>query len=196
MFAELGRYLWWWPYEHRHSRLIFVVPLLVLGGTAAIVNNVVNGRLEAAFVSVGLVMIGFAILFLNFFTMVHTRPWNVPFWFETQNAQRAMCAQHGQIPRLPTGESMCGVSIGVGTVQAPLNGLRHPEADGSNGWYLWSGESLEKDPAFFEPVHYKHMAEREPAVLPYMALPPGWRFLIADGHEDVWFDETLLSPSD
>ncbi len=27
-----------------------------------------------------------------------------------------------------------------------------------------------------------------PEVLPYLALPPGWRFLIADGYEDGWFD--------
>ncbi|WP_459166268.1 hypothetical protein [Sinorhizobium meliloti] len=26
-------------------------------------------------------------------------------------------------------------------------------------------------------------------------MPPGWRFLIANGYEDVWYDETLLSPS-
>jgi hypothetical protein len=27
---------------------------------------------------------------------------------------------------------------------------------------------------------------------PYLALPPGWRFLIAPDYEDVWFDESLL----
>jgi hypothetical protein len=26
----------------------------------------------------------------------------------------------------------------------------------------------------------------------YLALPPGWRFLIATNHEDVWFDAALL----
>ena len=25
-------------------------------------------------------------------------------------------------------------------------------------------------------------------------LPPGWRFLIAPGHEDVWYDGSLLDP--
>jgi hypothetical protein len=26
----------------------------------------------------------------------------------------------------------------------------------------------------------------------YLGLAPGWRFLIAPGYEDVWFDEILL----
>jgi hypothetical protein len=29
-------------------------------------------------------------------------------------------------------------------------------------------------------------------VFPYLALPPGWRFLLAPGYEDVWYDPTLL----
>lgn len=28
----------------------------------------------------------------------------------------------------------------------------------------------------------------------YLALPPGWRFVIgADGYEDVWYDASLLA---
>ena len=30
------------------------------------------------------------------------------------------------------------------------------------------------------------------SVVPYLSLPPGYRFQIADGYEDVWFDLTLL----
>jgi hypothetical protein len=37
------------------------------------------------------------------------------------------------------------------------------------------------------------VAEWCPAVLPYLELPPGWRFLIALGHEDVWEDPSLLN---
>jgi hypothetical protein len=28
--------------------------------------------------------------------------------------------------------------------------------------------------------------------MPYLSLPPGWRFLIAPGHEDVWEDQSLF----
>ncbi|WP_441294952.1 immunity protein Imm33 domain-containing protein [Massilia antarctica] len=30
------------------------------------------------------------------------------------------------------------------------------------------------------------------SVVPYLSLPPGYRFQIADGYEDVWFDPALL----
>jgi hypothetical protein len=29
-------------------------------------------------------------------------------------------------------------------------------------------------------------------VLPYLALPPGWRFFLATGVEDAWYDPKLL----
>ena len=75
----------------------------------------------------------------------------------------------------------------------PLNGLRHrPEGD-TAGWYIWAGEVLSGDPGFFQPVHVSHLGEWCPPVLPYLGLPPGWRFQIAPGHEDVWFDASLIS---
>lgn len=35
--------------------------------------------------------------------------------------------------------------------------------------------------------------DRCPEVLPYLGLPPGWRFRIAPGHSDVWDDPELLT---
>lgn len=42
------------------------------------------------------------------------------------------------------------------------------------------------------PLHVGHLAEWCPDALPYLALPPGWRFLIAPGYEDVWEDPALF----
>jgi hypothetical protein len=39
---------------------------------------------------------------------------------------------------------------------------------------------------FFLPLHTRHLTTRLPEVLPYLALPPGWRILIAAGYEEVW----------
>jgi hypothetical protein len=64
-----------------------------------------------------------------------------------------------------------------------------------SGWYIWAGTELSASPDFFRPLHLTHVPEWCPAVMKYLGLPPGWRFLIADGHEDVWFDESLLSAS-
>lgn len=45
---------------------------------------------------------------------------------------------------------------------------------------------------FYKPVHTAHLETWCADAVPYLGLPPGWRFLLAPGHEDVWFDETLL----
>ncbi len=60
------------------------------------------------------------------------------------------------------------------------------------GWYLWAGEEFSWDADFFQPVHVEHLRLWRPEVSQYLALPPGWRFLIAPGYEDVWYDEGLL----
>src|SRR4051794_29581360 len=77
----------------------------------------------------------------------------------------------------------------------PVNGLRHPPEAETTGWYLWAGEELSEAPDFFLPLHARHLSQWRPQVLPYLLLPPGWRFLIAPGYEDVWYDETLLDLS-
>lgn len=61
-----------------------------------------------------------------------------------------------------------------------------------SGWYVWGGE-LSADPEFFKPLHVCHLADYAPELLPFLALAPGWRVLLAPGHEDVWYDEALLA---
>jgi hypothetical protein len=73
----------------------------------------------------------------------------------------------------------------------PINGLRHePEGD-TTGWYIWAGEDLSDAPDFFRSLHVGHLTDWCPQVVPYLALPVGWRFLLAFGYEDVWFDANL-----
>lgn len=76
----------------------------------------------------------------------------------------------------------------------PINGLRHrPEGD-TNGWYIWAGEDFSDNENFFLPLHTTHLQIWRPEVIPFLALPPGYRFLIGEnGYEDVWFDESLLN---
>ena len=47
------------------------------------------------------------------------------------------------------------------------------------------------DADFFKPLHVEHR-EYMPAAVAHLCLPPGWRFLLAPGYEDVWADSTLL----
>lgn len=73
----------------------------------------------------------------------------------------------------------------------PIHGLRHPPADGTSGWFVWSGEFSDDDD-FFRPWHQAHFDERWPKLAHLLELPPGSRFLVAPGFEDVWRDELLL----
>jgi hypothetical protein len=90
-------------------------------------------------------------------------------------------------------EFKVGVSDNLGSGVLPLNGLRHPQSGDTSGWYLWAGEELSTAADFFRPIHANHLIELCPTVLKYLALPSGWRFLVAEPHEDIWFDATLLN---
>jgi hypothetical protein len=80
-----------------------------------------------------------------------------------------------------------------GDVQWPVHGLRHEPAGDTSGWFIWTGELSDAED-FFVPLHPTHLADRVPEVLAELAAPPGSRFLLAPGHRDVWFDESLLEP--
>jgi hypothetical protein len=73
----------------------------------------------------------------------------------------------------------------------PVHGLRHPPEAGTSGWYIWTGEFSDADD-FFQALHADHLVERCPPIAKLLSLPPGSRFLIAPGHEDVWTDRSLF----
>ena len=84
-----------------------------------------------------------------------------------------------------------GISLNVREGIMPIHGLRHqPEGD-TNGWYIWAGD-FSDDTDFFKPLHTLHLYEWKAEIINYLVLPPGWRFLLAPGYEDVWFDPNLF----
>ncbi|MEO8528450.1 MAG: hypothetical protein ABI435_05175 [Pseudolysinimonas sp.] len=108
--------------------------------------------------------------------------------------EAALCRRFGVTPVPLEANAKVGASRSVRDGLMPINGLRHPPSEGTSGWFIWAGEDLSDAPDFFVPLHVEHLIEWRPEVLPYLALPPGSRFLIAQGYEDVWADESLLSP--
>ncbi len=107
--------------------------------------------------------------------------------------QHKVCDKYGAIFCASDDSLKVGASLNIKDHIFPLNGLRiHPEGD-FTGWFIWAGrgEPL-TDADFFKPLHVIHIKEWCPEIIPYLGLPPGWRFLIAPNHEDVWFDENLL----
>jgi hypothetical protein len=109
--------------------------------------------------------------------------------------QNEICSKYGVAPSPPDPLSKVGIAQNVRSGLRPINGLRHPPEGDTNGWYIWAGEEFSEDPNFFVPLHTEHIKEWCPEILPYLALPPGWRFLVTPDYEDVWFDEKLLITS-
>jgi hypothetical protein len=106
--------------------------------------------------------------------------------------QRNLCKRYGA--DFTPSDDICKIGISESALggELPLNGLRHRPESGTTGWFIWSGK-WSSDPDFFKPLHLYHLVEDCPAALPFLALPPGWRFLVAPGYEDVWFDSSLLA---
>ncbi|AWH86635.1 hypothetical protein HYN59_16645 [Flavobacterium album] len=87
-----------------------------------------------------------------------------------------------------------GISESAMQGEMPINGLRHEIEGDTSGWYIWGGKAFSNDPNFFSPLHISHLKDKCPLIIKYLALPPGYRFLIDDkGYEDVWFDELILN---
>lgn len=98
-------------------------------------------------------------------------------------SQKAVCVQYGSefIPPPPNEK----VGIAVDT-------LGHPTENGTCGWYIWGG-ALSQEPDFFQALHVRHLSECCPEIIPFLALAPGWRVLLAPTQIDVWFEEGLLN---
>ena len=108
--------------------------------------------------------------------------------------QIQVCRRFKVIPFPAPGHLKVGVAQNLQTGLEPIHGLRHPPEGQTTGWYLWAGDDFSDDPDFFGPLHVEHLLEWCPRVIPYLALPPGWRFLLARDQDDVWFDSALLDP--
>jgi hypothetical protein len=89
------------------------------------------------------------------------------------------------------GQDNVGLAFSTLGVQ-PINGLRHPILRGTTGWYIWCGEIFSDASDFFTPLCIDRLIERLPLVADLLGIPPGYRFLIAGEHPDVWFDKSLL----
>ena len=101
-------------------------------------------------------------------------------------SQRQTCERLGA-PYFPCdmGEKV-GVSRSIKNGVRPLNGMRISPAEGTCGSYIWAGEELSEAPDFFMPLHAIHLLDWAPIIIPYLGLPPGWRFLVTENYEDVW----------
>ena len=111
---------------------------------------------------------------------------------EIDVSQRAFCRERNAHCQNAPGESKLGLAL-VTEGSRPMNGLRHPPAADTNGWFIWFGEELSTAPDFFAPVHTAHVYERYPESIRLLGLAPGYRFILDGTYLDVWFDASLLN---
>lgn len=111
---------------------------------------------------------------------------------QIEEAQMAVCKQFGAdfVPPLPNAKIGFANST---SGQLPINGLRHPTTVGTSGWYIWCGDSFSEARDFFETRCTDHFYEERHELVRLLGLAPGWRFLLAGDHLDVWFDAALLT---
>ncbi|WP_199962300.1 MULTISPECIES: immunity protein Imm33 domain-containing protein [unclassified Delftia] len=104
--------------------------------------------------------------------------------------QKEKCILAGSPESYPDESLKIGIALQTKGKQ-PVTGMRaHPE-NGTAGWYIWAGEYSE-DPDFFKPIHIGHVPDVWPALMPYLALAPGYRFIIDnEGCEDIWHEPVI-----
>jgi hypothetical protein len=107
--------------------------------------------------------------------------------------QKSVCRNFGAEFLMCDESLQVGISGDFDRRRIPINGLRHPAEGNMTGWYIWSTENFSQADDFFVPLGASHLHDVCPEILKYLGLAPGWRFLIAPGYEDVWFDENLLN---
>jgi hypothetical protein len=111
----------------------------------------------------------------------------------TVQLQKNLCAKYKVTYLASPNDKKVGISLSAKERHYPINGLRLKPEENATGWFIWGGNGeAPTDPDFFQSLHVEHLDEWCSDVLPYLGLPPGWRFLIAPNHEDVWFDPSLL----
>ena len=107
--------------------------------------------------------------------------------------QIKICNQYGSDFVESSTNLIIGISVSVKDGVLPVHGLRIVPDNGTCGWFIWAGDYSE-DPDFFKPLHAIHLNDWCPWIFKYLGLAPGFRFLVTRDYEDVWRDETLVSP--
>ena len=107
-------------------------------------------------------------------------------------SQVEICERCRVKPVLPLGHDRFGIALETLRLN-PINGLRVPALSGSSGWFIYGGDTPSSDPNFYSSLCVKRTRRHCECAVPYLCLPPGWRFQIdSNGYEDVWYDEALV----
>ena len=109
------------------------------------------------------------------------------------HSTRDICIKYGAIP-CPCDDNEL-LELADNTIgELPVNGRRLIKSNNHSGWQIWCGpkDSLAKH-AKFRDLPAFNIRRSLAEATPFLALPPGFCFLIAGGYHKVWFDNDLIS---
>ena len=110
--------------------------------------------------------------------------------------QRAVCDDHGAGFLPPAVGSKVGIALQT-LGRLPVHGVRVAPTETTCGWYIFAGDAWSDAADFYQPLCVEHVGRYCPAALPFLGLPPGWRFLTdGQGYSDVWHDAEPTAAAD
>ena len=112
---------------------------------------------------------------------------------ELTSVQRQTCIDHEAKYMMCHPDLRLGLAANVTTSSRQLHGVRVLPVGDACGWYIWSGDELAEPPDFFIPLRAQSLETWAPLALPYLGLPPGWRFSLSEDGVKVWQDTTLFA---
>jgi len=112
--------------------------------------------------------------------------------FENEN-EIEICRRFRLSGQTPGPEKKVGIALLTLSLK-PLNALRHQPEGETCGWYIWGGEELSQDPELFQPVNVSDLPRYCLQLLPYLALAPGFRVLLALGQRMFGMTHRSLMP--
>ena len=109
-----------------------------------------------------------------------------------EELQRRVCRAYGVEYVPPAPRSKVGIALQT-LDRRPIHSVRLPPTETTCGWYIFAGDEWSDDPDFYKPLCVEHMPEYCKFALPFLGLPPGWRFH-TDGKGDYGasFDGRVL----
>ena len=110
--------------------------------------------------------------------------------------QRRICRTYGACFEPPVPGTKVGIALHT-LDRVPIHGVRLVPTETTCGWYIYAGDEWSDDPDFYKPMCVEHLAEYCKPALPFLGLPPGWRFMTdGKGCTDVWRDESPAASSE
>lgn len=105
-----------------------------------------------------------------------------------EEIQQRLCMTYGAAFEPPAPGSRVGLALQT-MGRIPIHGVRLAPGGGACGWYLYAGEEWSDAPDFYQPLCVEHLEQYCKEALPFLGLPPGWRFLTdGQGYVDVWYE--------